>query len=66
LQEDWDEVVSFNPAGMTAMRPTVACTYARMDMPELELTPDGQVLRTRGVARISFFESLNLTILTLN
>lgn len=44
IQERWDDVISFNPAGMTSKRPTIAATYARMDIPELQLVPDGQIV----------------------
>eukprot|EP00299_Pterocystis_sp_00344_P017498 c8762_g1_i1.p1 GENE.c8762_g1_i1~~c8762_g1_i1.p1 ORF type:complete len:773 (-),score=179.04 c8762_g1_i1:48-2366(-) len=44
IQANWDQVISFNPAGLTAKRPTIAATYARMDIPELRLVPDGQIV----------------------
>ncbi len=57
LKERWDDVISFNPAGLTSKRPTIAATYARMDIPELQLVPDGQV---------SLFLILNLIFIAAN
>jgi len=44
IQENWDDVISFNPNGMWARRPTISGTYARMDMPELTFVTDGQIV----------------------
>eukprot|EP00301_Raphidiophrys_heterophryoidea_P019425 c4363_g1_i1.p1 GENE.c4363_g1_i1~~c4363_g1_i1.p1 ORF type:complete len:792 (+),score=241.82 c4363_g1_i1:113-2488(+) len=44
VQENWDDVISFNPNGMWARRPTIAGTYARMDICDLTLVVDGIIV----------------------
>eukprot|EP00300_Choanocystis_sp_HF-7_P033909 c46359_g1_i1.p1 GENE.c46359_g1_i1~~c46359_g1_i1.p1 ORF type:complete len:798 (-),score=133.55 c46359_g1_i1:94-2487(-) len=44
VQERWDDCISINPWGLWAPRPTIAATYARMDLPELKLVVDGQIV----------------------
>eukprot|EP00298_Acanthocystis_sp_HF-20_P005026 c15311_g1_i1.p1 GENE.c15311_g1_i1~~c15311_g1_i1.p1 ORF type:complete len:804 (-),score=346.94 c15311_g1_i1:76-2421(-) len=52
IQENWDNVISFNPNGLWSSRPTIAATYARMDMPEIELIPDGQIVDDQKSIRL--------------
>jgi len=44
-QKDWDNIVTFDPLGMTAHPPTIASCKARLDILELkDLEPDGEVV----------------------
>jgi len=44
-QQEWGNIVTFDPLGMTAHPPTIAACKAHLDIPELkDLTPDGEVV----------------------
>lgn len=53
-QTRWNEIVSFDPWGMDATRPTIAATTATMDLPELKgLIPDGGLVTEEGGIKIT-------------
>ena len=51
-QSNWDECISINPNGILAKRPTIAATYARMDLPELNLVRDGNIVLEDGSIKV--------------
>mmetsp|Transcript_5393 Transcript_5393/g.16094 ORF Transcript_5393/g.16094 Transcript_5393/m.16094 type:complete len:793 (+) Transcript_5393:93-2471(+) len=46
VRSQWDRIVSLDPNGLTAIRPTIAATMACMEIPEIHgmLEPDGRVV----------------------
>lgn len=52
VQECWESIVSIDPMGMFASRPTIAATYAKMEIPELKevlaADPDGKIVDSEG------------------
>ena len=50
VRANWESITTFDPAGMTATRPTIAATYACMQIPELtELERDGRIVTEDGI-----------------
>jgi len=44
-QEHWYRILTFDPYGLTATTPTIACTSAKLKLPEFkDLNPDGKIV----------------------
>mmetsp|Transcript_13398 Transcript_13398/g.15038 ORF Transcript_13398/g.15038 Transcript_13398/m.15038 type:complete len:775 (+) Transcript_13398:31-2355(+) len=51
-QERWNDVVTFDPQGMFAKTPTMSSCEAHLNLPELNLRPDGVIVNEDGSVNI--------------
>jgi len=53
-REHWHRIVTFDPFGLTASTPSIACTTAKLNMLELTgLEPDGKVVNSDGSVNVT-------------